>query len=929
MEFSSTSQVEGASPKRKHYPGELVHRPRYTIASHWIFIVYFTYWLVYEQVNEEIEDDFFLFEPPAFWWLCYLYVFIGLTGGKVVQVHYELPQELRTTCKNVYEEFIKQTKLTFAGVSKKHHLNNICGVLHPVDHFLKQFYDRYHPIESVQALRTYKRTNPTLPLKCAHLEKFSSTYVDKVPVLELTTVVDEFLDELFEEVGFKDLSEQIKGNICNRDFADLNIDMSSAAGFPYPEGKKKRAVFEDAQANANHMLDDEEVFNDYFDDHVWYTTGRAKHQEVGKEDAGRLIQYGGFAGLMIALLFIQPWCFYMNKTYSWCGVGFSWMNCGANKFAAHFECDKGFAPKGFRYVSLDISSWDAKLHKDIMKMLMYFFRKFLTRVGVELKYVNMYIRILDNMVNATILMPLGYMFKVYQGMKSGWASTANDNTLLHEFIFRCIMKRIGFVKHVLYGDDNFLLVPDNISDETIVEEYARFGMLVKVIHSARYIGEVDFLSKHIHYRAGNYYVFRDSVETHSRLIMPEEMDPRRRERPDVVVASERVIGHLLDNPFNSNVRNICYDLLSRFKKHYDIHWVEITPQMRKKHPWRNFDYSLMPDKFPIIPSMSMIEELYGVPIPSFLKVSWPKLPNYIEFDKNASDEDCFPYETAVNFSEDVLVKLSEMTKKRYRAAIRKMSPYAQPTRCYGFHAARMEFAINFFGIKFNNVLDLGSHPGACAASLAKYCRDITCVSLKPNVDDKKPFCPYIAPDDGIKIVRCDVNKYKVYQPFDLMHDDVDFVGRHSVETDMLVGKGMIARAIKHRPMVNQCLFTIKQVDWRVIEDLYELYKTYGYIDFVKPVFSNPWKSEFMVYVKVDSTPPMRKSAFRKSIYAFVNSFAPEMIRWSETVMNIIAGFKGIGDIESYPVQSTQFEHKWIKPWNSIEEKIVERVTSSL
>eukprot|EP01084_Bolivina_argentea_P227139 383640_1 len=105
--------------------------------------------------------------------------------------------------------------------------------------------------------------------------------------------------------------------------------------------------------------------------------------------------------------------------------------------------------------------------------------------------------------------------------------------------------------------------------------YRDFGLIVKHIHSSRYIGDVDFLSKHIHYRDGYYYVFRDSVETHSRLLMPEEMDPRRRDRPDVVIAVERVLGHLLDNPFNSSVRNICYDLLNRFKKDYHIDHIDI------------------------------------------------------------------------------------------------------------------------------------------------------------------------------------------------------------------------------------------------------------------------------------------------------------------------------------------------------------------
>merc|ERR1719414_2472855 len=101
------------------------------------------------------------------------------------------------------------------------------------------------------------------------------------------------------------------------------------------------------------------------------------------------------------------------------------------------------------------------------------------------------------MINARILMPMGHVFEVHQGMKSGWGSTSNDNTFLHELVFRAICAKLGRLKHLLYGDDNFMLVPDRITDNMLVREYARFGLLVKNIHSSRYIGNVDFLSKFV------------------------------------------------------------------------------------------------------------------------------------------------------------------------------------------------------------------------------------------------------------------------------------------------------------------------------------------------------------------------------------------------------------------------------------------------
>eukprot|EP01083_Nonionella_stella_P113375 334207_1 len=157
------------------------------------------------------------------------------------------------------------------------------------------------------------------------------------------------------------------------------------------------------------------------------------------------------------------------------------------------------------------------------------------------------------------------------------------------------MKRFNlFILHVLYGDDNFMLVPDGITDAMLVEEYLRFGLVVGTIHSSRYLGDVDFLSKYVVYNCGEYYVYRPAVESHARILMPEELDPRRREAPDPVVAAERCLGHLFDNPFNDDVRNVCYGILSRLEKRYGIHYITIRDEMLKHHPWRHFDPAYIP-----------------------------------------------------------------------------------------------------------------------------------------------------------------------------------------------------------------------------------------------------------------------------------------------------------------------------------------------
>merc|ERR1712193_95666 len=100
-------------------------------------------------------------------------------------------------------------------------------------------YDRYYPAECVYAFRTYKRTNPTLPLKCNYLEKFAKPNVSKVPVSELEEATDSVLSDVFNHKHFNSLLLDINNSVNNKDFDSVDLDLSSAAGFPYKQGVKK------------------------------------------------------------------------------------------------------------------------------------------------------------------------------------------------------------------------------------------------------------------------------------------------------------------------------------------------------------------------------------------------------------------------------------------------------------------------------------------------------------------------------------------------------------------------------------------------------------------------------------------------------------------------------------------------------------------
>jgi len=888
--------------------GESVKRPRYTVDPFVVIICWYILKYYVRILNREARwygsrEDF---DVSFSAYLNFLTV-LRLFGLDFEMSDYVM---LKKKAVSVYAEFFATTKLLWSKTTIM--LPNAGGVLHPVDLFLKRMYDKYFPRQMATAMSTYKRTNPTLPLRLAHLEKYATPYRFEATDEELDFVARSILFEAKQHVNeFASMSDTVKSLVDTCDFSSIQIDHSSAAGYPYQPGKKKRDVQSDAEYVASELMHDDDAFSSYVSDHKWYTTGRARMQKVGDDDAGRLIIYAGYAYLLVALVLLQPWSRFMNRCFEWCGVGFSWMNCGANKLAAYMEADRGFAPKGFRYVSVDVSGWDTKLHPRLLACLERFYTSLLEEVNAPLRFRWRFLTLLDKMIRCSVVMPLGYVFYIVQGMKSGWAATANDNTLLHEIVFRVIMRNLGRMKHVLYGDDNFILVPDHVSDEDIISHYAKFGLVIKYVHSSRYIGDVDYLSKHIKYWDGNYYVFRDAVETHSRLLMPEELDPRRRNIPDPVIAVERVLGHLLDNPFNEDVRNVCYTILEKLKIDYGVLYVDISDTVRKKHPWRMFDTSRIPRKFPTVPSMRFIEDLYGVPIPKVQLVNWPKAIMFKTLNANGADADSFMFDSASNFCDDVAIRVNDALGKNSKKLVRRLSPFAQPKRCYGFHAARFEFAIKYFDIRFNNMLDLGSHPGACAASALKYCKHVVCVSKKPSVD-KRTFCPYVVRSSDVDILRRDADSFIPHRPFDLQHDDVDIVGPRSRDEDLDVGLCMIKRARMNYRMVEQCLFTLKEVNWQVINDLYGAYCDYGHFDVVKPLFSNPWKPEVMVYLKRVKGPRMRRSKFVRMLNHFLNSIAPDLFIWGELMANAVTAYEGIHRIESNPNQTDAFEHIWIK-----------------
>jgi hypothetical protein len=876
-----------------------------------IFVMYMLF--ITQSVAYELGINFSI---AKFIWKCLRYgywllpLFKSFSFQVIDDTDFSRERYLRKA-KDVYNDFIKLGKVHYLGCYGMN-LPNISGVRYPIDYFIKHFYDRFHSKESIEAFATYRRVNPDLDLRLDHLAEFTVEKEFKVGNNELKIVLQSLKDEFSSSIHFSDFKTKLYEFVKFRKFYDLSVDLTSAAGYPYQAGVKRRDCFEDALMKATDMMNDEVCFSEFMHDHCWYTTGRARLIKQTKiEDKGRLIMYAGFSPMLIAMLTVQPVALFMNEHLDWCAVGSSWMYGGAKRFANYFRADKGYAPKGFRYVSVDIKSWDAHLHPKLLYALKDFYEWLLYESNVAMSDIDNFIDIFEDMIEANILFPGGHLFKLFQGMKSGWASTANDNTLIHKIVMFGIEKEMQLnILHKLYGDDNFMLVPDEVTDEMIVNSYSRYGCTVGTIHSSIYLGDVDFLCKYIHYRDGEYFVFRPPVETHARLLMPEELNPGFRDVPDSKVAAERCLGHLLDNPFCKSVRVICLDLLKRLKNDYGIAEVFVDERMKKKGPWKRIDI-LGP--VPIVPSEEFISELYGVnPVP--LRRPWPGRTGIHKFNWIKHDASSIRFDTAYNYSRQVLGRIGfTISRKRYKKLLSHTSPYVVPRTVYGTHAARLEFAIMYFDIDYQSALDFGSHPGACAASLLKRSKDVTCVSLFPERDQNRAFCPYVFKDQAVRLINMDVEEYVVDRKYDLLHDDVDVLGSRSRFVDINLAVKALRRGIKLSRKVNVFVMTIREYNPEIFELIHQCYVAYGSFNIVKPHYSNPWRFEFMLCFKRINLKPVRKRSMLTTLNHFLNSHAASMIEWSDCLSD---NYEDLITEHGYVLCPLQKDNEWIKSLSS-------------
>ncbi|ACQ91602.1 hypothetical protein [Phytophthora infestans RNA virus 1] len=801
-----------------------------------------------------------------------------------------------SSMKKIIADFrTKIRSIVYLGVSNID-IPNVHAMRYPIDFFMSRLYRMKFLKEYEESREKYRRVNPTLAMKLAQLLRYDNEFLLESNVAEaLKESVEEVLEEVFSNPSFEEVKIELNGRLNSgmAMFDDINVNGSSAAGYPYPAGVKRRDVLEEAKASAYDLYNDSDLFEGYMSDHRWYTTGRAKLVKMGKPDKARLVLYSGFSYSLLGFVYSQVWTGFMNRQCrGWSAVGMSWMNGGAAKVASFFEDCFGIAVSGFEYMTLDVAEWDSSVCRELLHACKRFHMRVLERTlsPENARYKEYFGRIYDEMIEAKVVLPGGHSFRLHHGMKSGWIMTANDNTLMHEFVVRTLQKigQIPDMKRQLYGDDNLSRKPIGMSKQLLVDGYGMFGFRLSHIHVSRRLSEVDFLSKFIIFKDGFYFPWREQTETHARLLMPEEFDPNYRIVPDSRVAAEHLLGHLLDNPFNANVRHVCFTLLEYIKSNYGVRTINVEEFINTRWSFMLRDIKRLCGEIPTVPSVEFIQELYGV-FSEPVSFNWAgvgeyarKLPKFSFISKAPSAEPFFRSQKAA-----FELSVSEKFGHRKTSALNRACGYKKmPLHIFGQAGGKLIEIINTCGLKCESVLDLGTHPGAAMATLQSMhkVKSATCVSLFPEIDKSKGFCPRVLRGKDFEFFEMSAEKFKPTKHYDMCFDDIyDFEEADRFKrAEQMFGHvdrhfaGALTRAEKFKPFCGSYVMKVRGFTPLVLKGLYDLYRMWGYLDIRKTFYSNPWNPEFYVVLVKRHDQYVRRSTFNGAVNAYLNGIAPRL-----------------------------------------------------
>jgi len=849
----------------------------------------------------------------------------NLEEGAMLKAGPLLFEALRSSLKARVQAFALTLRFVlYLGIHPSYHLPATDPVRYPVSFFITHMFDRFAPTRLAVAKATYKRVNPTTDLKLNALRKFDNQQYLKLEDFEQSfiSLADELAPTVPDSVR-QDFSNVLSNHLSVR---DVSYEGSSAAGYPFKSGTKRRDAFEDAAKRSEDMLyriDGGEKPSQLFSSYYWLSTGRAKLVSPDSPDSARLICYQAFSLFLIMQKYADPFTrFFVQFGPSWSAIGFSWFHNGASKLMRYFGAVRGVAPAGQQFASLDISNWDAGMQAALLRGVKAFHLRMLETVcPPELHefWVGVIDALYEHMIQARIILPGSHVFQMQCGMKSGWNLTSIDNTIIHEVLFRAAASEaFGYVPpHKLYGDDNLFLSPIGVNFVSLEEAYLRLGCIVKYVHAGRLSSAIDFLSKFIYFdeKSGEYYPYRATVETDARLIMPEHYNPLDIPAAEPVAAAEAILGHLIDNFFNIDVRNLCYTMLQHIKDEYNVQEVDADRAV-KAYKYKGLDTSVFRTQLPTVLDPSVIASLYGMPL-SLTPSAYAGLGdplNIPQFDlhKRSLLGDLANVAEQFSFHAEA-ISVRYLGRDGANGLKKLIRYFTIPMSTRGTAGAKVLEAIKRSKLALNTVLDIGGHPGSVACALLSHFPSVRVHSVsRMFARDKRAgeSFMYKAPrSERHTFEERDALTYTPKARFGLAVVDIGFEDiidnvsltwsdRARIHVDRLLP--FLHRLSKS---VDTLIFTVPALPDGVVSALFPLFLSSSSFDIFKPAYSYPWNTETVITFRFGPrTEPLRKRDLIRSTRSWRNALSARLTSWSHMRLSTTLSLAQQWDVPRNPIQ---------------------------
>jgi len=815
----------------------------------------------------------------------------------------------------------------------------------PTDQLATELLQTFSPDGLLLSQRTYRRVNPTAVRKVKYLKKFDKPCIKLSEKTMKSFSYD--LHDFFKDIGMYEPSFQTQllaslNDPCNYD--DVKYNPSSASGYPldarYP--LRRDAITAAKQLAATQFLEGLEKFPTY-----WKTGGRGKLVTPDKisSSPARMVEYDGFQRFLIAGKYSQLFTSQMvkNLSKSSSAIGHSWFHNGASRFRNEILTALGYDlssftksdPSDLALISLDVSGWDTSVPRELLQSLRDEHLNVISSLSwdnIPLKelWLKNFKKIYDDMIDAIVVLPHGYSYQTDHGMKSGWNLTAPDNTSAHGPIARAIQRNIlkdvnNYIK--VYGDDNLiaLRIPTNRladSDAYIRELIQKFSCLYghynfkinpKTVSYGRSFSEVDFLSKTIIDHPtieGAKVPYRPTVETFSRIIYPEVFQSRKVSNVPLHTA-ERMLGHLIDNFYNLEVRNALLQSLTVLRDVHKVKEVPISADFCRKFGLKDLPFTTLPT----VPSVSQIESLYGFDVSSpplspqaetcTSAKTWNELndaylkPPRFQFFKTDDNRD---YALSVD---DYINRNSherdlKVSPSRIYAFKKLLTPFTVYSPFKGNAGAKLGQSIktltksahlNRFTI--TSSLDIGSHPGsAINAQLIWFPNTkIQSISLHPQIDEEKAHCYKVSDRSRVNFAVEDALTSQAYpQQAQFVNIDTAIgpdMGFNQPRTEIThiqtrLSLRVLRQCVNKYPL-SYFVCKITNLSDQYLRELYNYYLQSSFFDFIKPYGSYPWNNEILVIFKSEVSHrknPFRYNQFLRSFYNYHNALSKVKMLWA-------------------------------------------------